>query len=444
MHSLRPEATRLAAAFLAGAWDEACLIERALHLVPPKSKWLPSMAKRVIRQFPGIRPLRRLLIDFICHDRRFQLASESESFQVSAFLQSPVFDCQHTAFRNAPLPHWHTVTDLACWLDLPDAQLLWFADQESLERTARSEKLRHYHYRWIRKRWGGLRLIESPKTRLKQIQRRLLNTCLQHLPVHHAAHGFCKGRSVSSFASGHTGCEVVLRMDLQDFFPSLQPHRLIHLLMLAGYPEQVARTITGLCTNSVPADALRSHADAHSGSEARARSRLLQQPHFPQGAPTSPVIANLISFRFDKRVTGLARCLGANYSRYADDLLFSGDHRFRRQISRFVIQVAAIALEEGFAVNHHKTRVMEQSVRQHATGLVLNQHANVDRREYDQLKAILHNSARHGPDSQNRREHPDFRNHLLGRINYIGQFSAHRGAKLHRLFDAIQWQAADE
>ena len=212
----------------------------------------------------------------------------------------------------------------------------------------------------------------------------------------------------------------------------------------AGYPEQVARTITGLCTNSVPADALRSHADAHSGSEARARSRLLQQPHFPQGAPTSPVIANLISFRFDKRVTGLARCLGANYSRYADDLLFSGDHRFKRQISRFVIQVAAIALEEGFTVNHHKTRVMAQSVRQHATGLVLNQHANVDRREYDQLKAILHNSARHGPDSQNRREHPDFRNHLLGRINYIGQFSAHRGAKLHRLFDTIHWQAADE
>ena len=104
------------------------------------------------------------------------------------------------------------------------------------------------------------------------------------------------------------------------------------------------------------------------------------------------------------------------------------------------IIVAAIAMEEGFEVNHHKTRILSQSVRQRATGLVLNQHQNICRKDYDQLKAILHNAVRHGPDSQNRVKHPDFRSHLLGRINYVAQFNPQRAAKLRADFSAIQWE----
>ena len=111
-------------------------------------------------------------------------------------------------------------------------------------------------------------------------------------------------------------------------------------------------------------------------------------------------------------MTGLARIAEASYTRYADDLVFSGGESFARSIARFPVQVAAIALEEGFAVQHHKTRVMRQGVRQRAAGVVINQKPNITRDDYDQLKAILYNCVRHGPNDQNRAGAADFRAHI--------------------------------
>jgi len=222
-------------------------------------------------------------------------------------------------------------------------------------------------------------------------------------------------------------------MDLQNFFPSLVPWRLTQLLMRVGYCEDVARMITGLCTNVVPSDVWKIW------NNPEYDRRLLQQPHFPQGSPTSPAVANLIAYRLDSRLSGLAKWAGASYSRYADDLLFSGDRDFRRRMDRFRTYVAVIAMEEGFEVNHHKTRIMPQSVCQRATGLVLNKHQNIGRREYDLLKATLHNAVIHGPASQNRTGHADFPSHLLGRITYLAQFNPERANKLREEFQRIRW-----
>jgi hypothetical protein len=200
------------------------------------------------------------------------------------------------------------------------------------------------------------------------------------------------------------------------------------LLRTAGYPEPVAHTLTALTTTRTPVDILRDAVDRH-------RATLLRQPHLPQGAPTSPALANLCAFRLDRRLAGLAGRFGADYTRYADDLAFSGDLGGQRA-HRLVTQVTAVATAEGFGVNPAKTRVRGQADRQHLAGLVVNAAPAVPRVEYDRLRAILHDAARHGIDAANRDGHPDFAAHLAGRVAWVAHRHPARAAKLHRLLAA--------
>ena len=163
------------------------------------------------------------------------------------------------------------------------------------------------------------------------------------------------------------------------------------------------------------------------------------RPHLPQGAPTSPALANLCVYRVDCRLTGLAQSAGAVYTRYADDLVFSGDEVLDRRVERFSTHVAAILHEEGFAVHHRKTRIMRRSVRQHMAGLVTNERVNVRRADFDRLKAILTNCVRMGPASQNREAHPNFRSHLEGRVGFVESINPAKGERLRRIFEEIRW-----
>jgi len=141
----------------------------------------------------------------------------------------------------------------------------------------------------------------------------------------------------------------------------------------------------------------------------------------------------------DCRLAGLAKSVGAEYTRYADDLAFSGGEGLDKSPVRFSIHVAAILHEEGFLVNHRKTRVMRQGVRQHLAGLVANQRLNVMRLDFDLLKATLANCVRQGPTSQNREEHPHFRAHLEGRVTFVEMVNPGRGKRLRDLYERIVW-----
>jgi hypothetical protein len=141
----------------------------------------------------------------------------------------------------------------------------------------------------------------------------------------------------------------------------------------------------------------------------------------------------------DCRLAGLAESAGASYTRYADDLAFSGDEEFEKRADRFSTHVAAILIEEGFTVHHRKTRIMRQGVRQHLAGLVTNQRVNVIRRDFDRLKATLTNCVRSGPQSQNRDGRPSFRSHLEGRVNFVEMINPAKGMRLRKIFEEIQW-----
>jgi len=339
------------------------------------------------------------------------------------------------------LPVIESAGDLAGWLALTTDELDWFADLKGLGNKLGSPKLQHYHYSIRPKRSGGVRLIERPKPRLKELQRQILHGILDRVPVHPAVHGFVKQRSIVSFAAPHAGQSVVLRLDLQDFFPGFPAARAQALFRTLGYPEKVADLLGGVCTNAVPRSVwkLRPHEiGAAPWQEART---LYARPHLPQGTPTSPALANLTAYRLDCRLTGLAKTAGAVYTRYADDLAFSGGDGFRRVVERFSRHAAAVALEEGFSVNHHKTRIMSQGVRQHLAGIVVNRKVSIRRRDLEILEAILTNCVRSGPAAQNREAVPDFRAHLEGRVGFVEMVDRVQGQRLRALLAGIAWEA---
>jgi hypothetical protein len=228
-------------------------------------------------------------------------------------------------------------------------------------------------------------------------------------------------------------------MDLRDFFPSIAAARVQAFFRTAGYPEAVAGLLSGICTNAAPRrmwETLGAGLDPLAMADARIR---YATPHLPQGAPTSPALANLCAWRVDCRLSGLAKAAGATYTRYADDLAFSGGAEFERSVERFAALAAAILLEEGFQVHYRKTRVMRQGVRQHLAGMVTNERLNVVRADFDTLKAILTNCVRHGAESQNREGHPAFQQHLDGRVGFVEMVNPAKGSRLRRIFERIEW-----
>ena len=432
---------RLAQVLLAGPFEAVPLGKRAQSLLPRKRGWTQKLGEQLARYFSGKRrPRQRDLERLLASHPLVGEAFEKDSLELRPLKTSASCFVAPTQARFAwPVPRWNTVTQLCDWMQLEPAMFDWLCDRKGLERFISDEPLRNYRYQWIRKRGGRARLIEAPKPVLKNIQRRLLDEVFSFIPTHEAAHGFCRSRSIKSFVSLHCGQNTVLRMDLKDFFPSINPCRFRSLLMTCGYAEEVAETLTSFCVNRVPTSVFSGFPFPENWQAKHEQMVLLRQAHFPQGAPTSPHIANVCAYRFDCRLSGLAQWAGVSYARYADDLLFSGDQDFARRADKFAIYVGAIALEEGFEVNTHKTRVMSSSTRQSAGGVVLNQKPQTPRRDYDLLRAILHRCVVNGPSSENREQVPNFRDHLAGRVAYVGQWNSARAIKLQALWEQIDW-----
>ena len=245
-------------------------------------------------------------------------------------------------------------------------------------------KVDHYMRFTVPKKTGGVREIAAPMPRLKRAQYWILGNILTPLTAHDAAHGFRAGRSILTNANPHTGRRVVINIDLKDFFPSITYQRVKGFFVSLGYAEKVAVALALICTDG---EREKLHVDGQTWSIARGERRL------PQGAPTSPAIANAIANRLDKRVIAAAHKLGFTYTRYADDMTFSGDAKPKsRDVGRLLWQLRKIAEAEGFTFNDTKTRIMGSGSRQDVTGLVVNQRPAVARGERRRFRAWLHNA----------------------------------------------------
>lgn len=295
------------------------------------------------------------------------------------------------------LPLWRSEDDVAQALGLTVKRLRHFAIHRQRERVC------HYVSFAIPKRKGGERLILAPKRELKALQRKLLRLLVDKLPVSDHAHGFRGGRSIRSNGEPHVGHRVVVKLDLKDFFPSVHVGRVRGMLIALGYGYPVAATLAVLMTEAPRQPVEEEGVIYHVPVASR---------HCVQGAPTSPGLCNALLLTLDHRLAGLARHFGFAYTRYADDLTFSGDDD--RQAHGLIRLVSRIVAQEGFRVNRDKTRILRSGGRQTVTGVVVNQTLGLSRQERRRLRAALHQARRDGsgPDP-----------HLQGKLAYLAMLN---------------------
>jgi RNA-directed DNA polymerase len=313
------------------------------------------------------------------------------------------------------LPVWRTEAEIAAALGLSSGQLRHLA-QHRFRDTAP-----HYITFAIAKRSGGERLIHAPKRRLKAVLRALDRLLVCKLPKSEHAHGFVKGRSIASNAAPHVGKAVVLHFDIKDCFPSIHFGRVRGLLLALGYSYPVAASLAVLMTEAPRQPVL-------------AEGKLYHVPTGPrvcvQGAPTSPGLCNAILAKLDHRLAGLAAKAGFAYTRYADDLTFSGQDLAK--VAKFLHLVPRIVSAEGFEVNAAKTRVLRAGRRQAVTGVIVNRTMGLSRQERRKLRAALHRQQREpaaeGAAAEAAR--------LRGKLAYL--FMLNRGQAA-----ALGWRAGD-
>ena len=432
----------LARSLLAGQSSFDLVCARMVRTLGRPWPFINPLARRYLNRFSdGARPRLRDVLEFLQNDEAFVLAywRHRKQLRIVEWLAEPQIMQPISATADWDVPTIESLGDLAQWLSVTVDELEWFADLKALGKKSGNPKLEHYHYRMLRKRHGRVRLIEMPKRRLKEMQRRILSEILERIPAHSSSHGFVKGRSIVTFAALHVGKRAVLRLDLQDFFPAFSAARVQALFRTLGYPESVADCLGGICSNAVSRKAWPHCPEGIDPVDWSNAAILYTHPHLPQGAPTSPLLANVTAYHLDCRLTGLAESVGAKYTRYADDLAFSGDEEFFRSLDGFSTQVAVIAREEGFDVNFRKTRVMKRGVRHHLAGVVVNEKVNLKRSDLDKLEAILTNAVRYGPSSQNRGGVSDFKSHLEGRVGFVQMVNPAKSAWLRELFSKIDW-----
>jgi RNA-directed DNA polymerase len=309
--------------------------------------------------------------------------------------------------RRLGLPVWTNEGEVAAALSLTVKQLRHYSIHRPRETTP------HYVTFAIRKRSGGQRLIHAPKRRLKAIQRTLHQLLASKLPVSPFAHGFRKGRSVATNAAAHVGKSVVIKLDITDCFPTIHVGRVRGLLIAYGYSYPVAQTLAVLMTEAPR-------------QPVEIGAKLFHVPVGPrvcvQGAPTSPALCNAILRRLDHRLAGLARKHGFDYTRYADDLTFSGQDLSK--IKLLVTIAGRIAREEGLPLNTEKTRVLRSGQRQTVTGAVVNKTLGLSRQERRRLRAALHEVRQaSNPDPKRVRQ-------LAGKLAYLHMLNAGQAAAL--------------
>jgi len=264
--------------------------------------------------------------------------------------------------------------------------------------------------------------------RLKRAQEWVLRNILEKVPVHNAAHGFCRGRSIVSNAAPHVGADVVVNLDLQDFFPTITYRRIRGVFRKLGYSEQVATVLALLCSEP-ETDAVQ--LDDRTFHVARGERFL------PQGAPTSPAITNLLCRRLDARLSRVADQLGFRYTRYADDLTFSASGESAANVGRILRRARWVVEQEDLRVHPDKTRVWRRGRRQEVTGLVVNQRVNVSRQLLRRFRATLFQIERDGPEGKHWGNSPNVLVSLHGFANFVAMVDPARGRPLRERVRAL-------
>lgn len=299
---------------------------------------------------------------------------------------------------------------LAARLGLRTSEMTWWI-------WALRESRRYREFEIRRRTGSNPRLIQTPIKPIRDMQTRLLPMLASAYDPRPHVHGFVSERSAVTNAAVHRRQRWILRIDLTDFFPAINFGRVRGMFMAHPFdlPKDLATTLAQIC--------------CHKGA-------------LPQGAPTSPIISNLICRRLDARLAKFASAAHCSYSRYADDICFSTGRTVLPRVIAEVVDrrpvlnpdLRGIIAAEGFVINEDKTLLMPRFQRQRVTGLVVNRKLNVPREYYRHLRAVLHIWERYGPEDAEAafsrarptrnwppgKTLPEFRLVVRGQLQYLG------------------------
>ena len=293
----------------------------------------------------------------------------------------------------------------------------------------------------IKKKSGGYRQIDAPLRRSFMLVLRYVNEIFKavYTPSDYAM-GFTEQRSVVTNANVHKGQNYILNIDLKDFFPSIEQPRIWKRLQLKpfNFPVPVANVLAGMC----------------SMKETRTLEDGTVKDFYvlPQGAPTSPIITNMICDKLDRRLAGLAKRFGLRYTRYADDITFSSMHNVYHEGGEFRKELARIIQGQGFSINEKKTRLQKVGGRQEVTGIIVSDRLNVTQKYVRDIRNILYIWDRYGYDvayckffpkykeekGHVKKGNPDMVNVIDGRLMYMRMVKGEDDSVYRRLYDKFQ------
>lgn len=268
-----------------------------------------------------------------------------------------------------------------------------------------------YEYKEIPKK-NGYRILSIPHHNLKTIQKWMLENLISKIQVSPNSRGFIKNTSLYDNAIKHIGKDVVITLDIKDFYPSIKKANIYRIFRGLGYTQEISKTFTDLTmTNS----------------------------GLPQGAPTSPYLAHIVCKKLDKKITDLLNGLNAcDFTRYADDITISGNVEIIKKIDGII----GILNSEGFEVNHYKTRIQPSSRKQLVTGLVVNKKVNIPRSYIRRIKQEIYYCKKFGVNSHMEKEgiyKSNYKLYLFGKAYYIKMINPELGEKLLNDLYSVDW-----
>jgi retron-type reverse transcriptase len=239
----------------------------------------------------------------------------------------------------------------------------------------------HYRKFTIPKKTGGKRTISAPMPRLKKAQHWILESILNKVVLHEAAHGFVRSKSIVTNAKAHVQSQLMINLDLKDFFPSITYPRVKGLFKSLGYSEKLATIFSLLCTEPETEEVQ---------LDGKTYFVSISERKLPQGAPSSPAITNLICRGLDARLKGLAEKYGFVYTRYADDLSFSTQDPSQEKGHALLANIRKVLSDEDFTVHPEKLKILRKGNRKEVTGVVVNDKLAVKAKDLDRFRALLY------------------------------------------------------
>ncbi len=325
-------------------------------------------------------------------------------------IQPPIskeeYDIQYKSFLRL------SKKELPYIYDLNHLSFLIGESTEQLDFFVRNKRKVYVSYKMKKKR-GGYRTIDVPSKKLKFVQRWILENILYSMKVSKDSHGFIPGKSIATNAQIHVGQELVMGIDLKDFFPSIKFNRVNGFFKSVGYNDNISTILAELCTFKW---------------------------QLPQGAPTSPMISNLIASSLDRRLAGFCKKKNLLYSRYADDITISGG----KVLPRYKTLIFRIITEEGFEINYEKVRIQGRGSCQLVTGLVVNDKVSIGRKKKRIIKSLVHKISENGSIEANETNNPFFKEMVYGLLSFTNVVEPEFAQPLIEKINSIDWKEFNE